>query len=218
MKVAFQAPGPLLMKVIICMVLALALLAACGKQSPPLSQPAADLVIRNARIWTGDSLQPEATALAIRGDRIVAVGGNDNVEGLIGAETELLDGPAGLVVPGFIDRRARIEHAQHLRPEEISRVAADNNIPSMQPYYAIDDGRWAESVIGPVRARHTYAFNSLLESGVRVAFGSDWSVAPADPIAGIYAATTRRTLDGAHPDGWVPEKKEVSNRPCLPIR
>ena len=104
-------------------------------------------------------------------------------------------------------RRARIEHAQHLRPEEIARIADAGIIPSMQPYHAIDDGRWAESVIGPERARHTYAFGSLLNAGARLAFGSDWSVAPADPIAGIYAATTRQTLDGAHPNGWVPEEK-----------
>ena len=108
---------------------------------------------------------------------------------------------------GVRDRRARIEHAQHLRPEEITRIANAGIIASMQPYHAIDDGRWAESVIGPERARHTYAFGSLLNAGARLAFGSDWSVAPADPIAGIYAATTRQTLDGAHPDGWVPEEK-----------
>lgn len=110
-------------------------------------------------------------------------------------------------VNGSRDRRARIEHAQHLRPEEIARIAATGIVPSMQPYHAIDDGRWAESVIGPERARYTYAFRSLLDAGVPVAFGSDWSVAPADPLAGIVAAVTRRTLDGAHPDGWVPEEK-----------
>jgi predicted amidohydrolase YtcJ len=77
----------------------------------------------------------------------------------------------------------------------------------MQPYHAIDDGRWAEKVIGPERSRTTYAFRSLIDSGAHVAFGSDWSVAPATPLEGIYAAVTRRTLDGAHPGGWVPEQK-----------
>ena len=77
----------------------------------------------------------------------------------------------------------------------------------MQPYHAIDDGRWADKVIGPERAETTYAFRSLIESGARVAFGSDWFVAPASPLEGIYAAVTRRTLDGAHPDGWVPGQK-----------
>ncbi len=77
----------------------------------------------------------------------------------------------------------------------------------MQPYHAIDDGRWAEKVIGPQRSRTTYAFRSLLDAGARMAFGSDWYVAPPTPLEGIYAAVTRRTLDDKHPDGWVPEQK-----------
>jgi len=105
------------------------------------------------------------------------------------------------------DRRFRIEHAQHLRPQEIERIAAMGVIPSMQPYHAIDDGRWADSVIGPARSRYTYAFRSLIDAGALPAFGSDWSVAPASPILGIHAALSRQTLDGAHPDGWVPEEK-----------
>src|SRR5690606_18215055 len=80
-------------------------------------------------------------------------------------------------------------------------------IASMQPYHAIDDGRWAESVIGPERIKSTYAFRSLLDAGVTVALGSDWTVAPSSPLLGIYAATTRRTIDGATPNGWVPEQK-----------
>jgi predicted amidohydrolase YtcJ len=105
------------------------------------------------------------------------------------------------------DRRFRIEHAQHLAPSDIPRFAQLGVIASMQPYHAIDDGRWADKVIGPERSRTTYAFRSLLDAKARLAFGSDWSVAPATPIEGIYAAVTRRTLDGAHPDGWVPEQK-----------
>lgn len=105
------------------------------------------------------------------------------------------------------DRRFRIEHAQHIDPADITRFAALEIIPSMQPYHAIDDGRWAVRVIGPKRIRTTYAFRSLLDSGARLALGSDWSVAPATPIEGIYAAVTRRTLDDLNPDGWVPEQK-----------
>jgi len=105
------------------------------------------------------------------------------------------------------DRRFRIEHAQHIHPDDIPRFAELDVIASMQPYHAIDDGRWAEKVIGPERARTTYAFASLLAAGAGVAFGSDWPVAPPTPLEGIYAAVTRATLDGNHPDGWVPEQK-----------
>jgi predicted amidohydrolase YtcJ len=105
------------------------------------------------------------------------------------------------------DRRFRMEHAQHIHPDDIERFAVQDIIASMQPYHAIDDGRWAEDVIGAERSRTTYAFRSLVDVGARVAFGSDWAVAPATPIEGIYAAVTRRTLDGANPDGWVPAEK-----------
>lgn len=105
------------------------------------------------------------------------------------------------------DRRFRMEHAQHIHPDDIPRFAEQNVIASMQPYHAIDDGRWAEDVIGPERAKTTYAFRSLIDSGAHVAFGSDWYVAPASPLEGIYAAVTRQTLDGENPGGWVPEQK-----------
>jgi len=105
------------------------------------------------------------------------------------------------------DRRFRIEHAQHLRREDMARFGRLRVIASMQPYHAIDDGRWAEKRIGPARARGSYAFRSLLDAGAVLAFGSDWYVAPMEPLMGIYAAVTRRTLDGQRPGGWVPEEK-----------
>lgn len=119
----------------------------------------------------------------------------------------LLDIYAGLDDAGARERRLRIEHAQHIAPADIDRFAELGVIASMQPYHAIDDGRWAERVIGPERAKTTYAFASLLDAGAHVAFGSDWPVAPPTPLQGIYAAVTRRTLDGEHPEGWVPAQK-----------
>jgi len=108
---------------------------------------------------------------------------------------------------GERDRRFRVEHAQHLHSEEIREFARLKVIASMQPYHAIDDGRWAEKRIGPERIKGTYAFRSLLDAGAVLAFGTDWSVAPLDPMLGIYAAVTRRTLDGKNSSGWVPEQK-----------
>jgi predicted amidohydrolase YtcJ len=105
------------------------------------------------------------------------------------------------------DRRLRIEHAQTLLPSDIPRFASLNIIASVQPFHAIDDGRWAERRIGPERIKTTYAFRSLFDSGAIVCFGSDWPVSPLRPITGIYAAVTRRTIDGKNPDGWVPDQK-----------
>ncbi len=105
------------------------------------------------------------------------------------------------------DRRWRVEHAQHMRPADIERFGRLGLVAAVQPYHAIDDGRWAEKKIGPERVRTTYAFESLRRAGATLAFGSDWTVAPLDPVLGIYAAVTRRTLDGKNPGGWVPGEK-----------
>jgi predicted amidohydrolase YtcJ len=105
------------------------------------------------------------------------------------------------------DRRFRVEHAQHLRPEDYARFRELGVVASMQPYHAIDDGRWAEGRIGPKRCASSYAFRSLLDAGARLAFGSDWSVAPLSPLLGIDAAVNRRTLDGRHPEGWFPAQR-----------
>jgi predicted amidohydrolase YtcJ len=105
------------------------------------------------------------------------------------------------------DRRFRIEHAQHLRPGDLKRFGDLHVIASMQPYHCADDGRWCDKRIGPARAKGTYAFRSLLDAGTVLAFGSDWTVAPLNPMEGLKAAVTRQTLDGKHPSGWVPEQK-----------
>ena len=108
---------------------------------------------------------------------------------------------------GTRDRRFRIEHAQHIRASEIPRFGTQKVIASMQPYHAADDGRWCDKRIGPERSKGTYPFRSLLDSGAVLAFGSDWTVAPLNPMEGLKAAVTRQTLDGKNPGGWVPEQK-----------
>ena len=108
---------------------------------------------------------------------------------------------------GKRDRRWRIEHSQHLAAKDFVRYARLGVIASVQPYHAIDDGRWAENRIGPDRVKRTYAFRTFLENGVRLAFGTDWSVAPLSPMWSVYAAVTRATLVGKTPNGWVPEQK-----------
>jgi predicted amidohydrolase YtcJ len=108
---------------------------------------------------------------------------------------------------GAADRRFRIEHVQHLRPADAARFAPLGVIASMQPYHAIDDGRWAQKELGPERIQSSYAWRLLLDHGAVLAFGSDWPVAPLDPLIGIYAAATRRTLDGKNAEGWVPKQR-----------
>src|SRR5437899_9878957 len=129
-----------------------------------------------------------------------AIGDRANAELLnIFAEVAKENGPR--------DRRFRIEHAQHLRPQDYERFKEIGVIASMQPYHVIDDGRWAEGRIGAQRCASSYAFRSLLDTGAKLAFGSDWSVAPLSPLLGIDAAVNRRTLDGKHPTGWFPEQR-----------
>ena len=108
---------------------------------------------------------------------------------------------------GYHDQRFAIEHAQHMAQKDFERFAKLHVIASMQPYHAIDDGRWAESRLGYDRVRYSYAWRSFLDHGVTLAFGTDWPVAPLDPMPGIYAAVTRATLDGKNPGGWIPEEK-----------
>jgi predicted amidohydrolase YtcJ len=105
------------------------------------------------------------------------------------------------------ERRFRIEHAQHMAEKDFARFAQLDVIASVQPYHAIDDGRWAEARIGHDRASRTYAFRTFLNHGVHLAFGTDWDVAPLNPLLGVYAAVTRATLDGKNPQGWFPEQK-----------
>ncbi|MDX1556822.1 MAG: amidohydrolase, partial [Xanthomonadales bacterium] len=124
------------------------------------------------------------------------------------ANSKLLDMFAATIARnGPRDRRSMIEHAQHVDPVDFPRFAELDVIPSMQPFHAIDDGRWAVNRIGPERLHGTYAFKSLADHGALMSFGSDWPVAPLNPMTGIVAAVLRQTVDGANPDGWIPEEK-----------
>jgi predicted amidohydrolase YtcJ len=108
---------------------------------------------------------------------------------------------------GARDRRFRIEHAQHLRQQDIPRFGQLGVVASMQPVHLTDDGRWAGKRLDEKRLKGTYAFRSLLDSGAHLAFGTDWAVAPLNPFFGVLAAVTRQTTDGKNPNGWIPEQK-----------
>lgn len=156
-----------------------------GEEMQPLS-------LMRDRMMKADSAGLELCTHAI-GDRAISI--------VLDLYSEIVQahGPA--------DRRFRIEHAQHMAAKDFDRFAQLHVIASMQPYHAIDDGRWAEGRIGHDRASRTYAFRTFLDHGVRLAFGTDWNVAPLNPMLGIYAAVTRATLDGKNPGGWFPDQK-----------
>jgi len=155
--------------------------------------------IEDLRTWiTGADAHGLQVAIHAIGDEA-----NDNVLDLF-AQVTAKNGPR--------DRRFRIEHAQHLTAAAIPRFAKQKVIASVQPYHAIDDGRWAVKRIGTQRLKGTYAFRSLIDSGAVVTFGSDWPVAPLDPLTGLYGALTRRTIDGANPGGWLPDQKVTAEK------
>jgi predicted amidohydrolase YtcJ len=105
------------------------------------------------------------------------------------------------------DRRFRIEHAQHIRPQDIHRFSQIGVIASVQPTHAIEDGVWAAKRIGNERIKYTHPYRSFLDNHVMVCFGTDWPVVTLDPLLTLYAAVTRRTVDGKNPGGWIPEQK-----------
>ncbi len=107
---------------------------------------------------------------------------------------------------GQRDARHRIEHAQVVLPEDIKRYKELGIIASIQPSHCIDDMRWAEKRIGD-RVKHSYLFNSFVKEGVKIAFGTDWTVEPLDPMIGLYAAVTREFPEGGPEGGWFPDEK-----------
>lgn len=110
-------------------------------------------------------------------------------------------------VNGKRDSRHRSEHAQILLLSDIPRFAELEAIASMQPTHCITDKRFAEKRIGLERCKGAYAWQSLLKAGVHIAFGTDWSVEPIDPLEGLYASVTRKDRAGEPGDGWFPEQK-----------
>tara|TARA_B110000881_G_scaffold113078_1_gene99336 strand:- start:89 stop:1726 length:1638 start_codon:yes stop_codon:yes gene_type:complete len=110
-------------------------------------------------------------------------------------------------INGLKDRRLRIEHAQHLTNDAIEKIITNNIIPSMQPYGCIDDTRWMHKRISKDLMSKSYIFKTFIDKNVNLTFGSDWDVTPLSPLMGIYAAVTRKTIDGSNPNGWYPEQR-----------
>jgi predicted amidohydrolase YtcJ len=102
------------------------------------------------------------------------------------------------------DRRDRIEHAQVIAPEDFARFGQLNVIASMQPSHLLDDERWASDRLGPERSRGAYAWRTMEQDGVHLAFGTDHPVEPLNPLRGIYACVTRQLPQGSA--SWQPQE------------
>jgi predicted amidohydrolase YtcJ len=110
------------------------------------------------------------------------------------------------------DRRDRVEHAQVVAPEDFARFGQLNIVASMQPSHLLDDERWASDRLGPERSRGAYAWRTMQQNGVRIAFGTDHPVEPLNPLRGIYACVTRELPQGS--TSWQPQEK-LSMKDCL---
>jgi predicted amidohydrolase YtcJ len=110
-------------------------------------------------------------------------------------------------INGVRESRHRLEHVQVLSRDDIPRFKSLGVVASMQPSHCIFDMPWAEARLGPVRCRTAYAWKSLLDAGARLAFGSDWPVAPLNPLIGIYAAVSRCDTTGSPAGGWNPQER-----------
>jgi hypothetical protein len=115
------------------------------------------------------------------------------------AATEKANGPR--------DRRDRVEHAQIVAPADFARFASLGVVASMQPSHVLDDERWAQERLGPERIKGAYAWHTMEQDGVHLAFGTDYPVEPINPLRGIYACITRELPDGGPPGGWQPQEK-----------
>jgi predicted amidohydrolase YtcJ len=110
------------------------------------------------------------------------------------------------------DRRDRVEHAQVVAPEDFARFGQLNIVASMQPSHLLDDERWASDRLGPERSRGAYAWRTMQQNGVHLAFGTDHPVEPLNPLRGIYACVTRELPQGSA--SWQPQEKLPMND-CL---
>jgi predicted amidohydrolase YtcJ len=195
-----------------------------------LDHPSGRLVMRGVKLFADGALGSRGAALladysddpgnsgllflepeAMRGEieKVLACGLQVSVHAIGDrANREVLDALAA-ALPGYPDNpgRHRIEHAQVLTAEDIPRFAGLGVTASMQPTHATSDMYWAEDRLGPERVRYAYAWRALLDSGARLAFGSDFPVEAINPMLGLFAAVTRQDAEGQPEGGWFPEER-----------
>ncbi len=175
---------------------------ALGSRGAWLKRPYADKPETSGlRFLTDEELRAkldEAAKIGIQ-PAIHAIGDAANAQAIAAYEW------LGQRYPG--DRRWRIEHVQVVDPADIPRIGKAGIIASMQPVHQTSDRTMAEARLGPDRLAGAYAWQSMLKSGAKLAFGSDFPVESPNPFPGLAAAISRQDMQGQPPGGWIPAER-----------
>ena len=175
---------------------------ALGSRGAYLKKPYADKPdTRGLRFLTNAELQDQAEKAASLGYQLAIHAIGDGANAQVISAYERLSSKYGK------DRRWRIEHFQIADPADIPRLAPAGIIASMQPTHQTSDRLMAEKRLGPERLAGAYAWQSVLKSGARIAFGSDFPVESPNPFPGLAAAISRQDMNGQPPGGWLPEER-----------
>ena len=175
---------------------------ALGSRGAYLKQPYADQPeTRGLRFLTDEELRAQADQAASKGLQLAIHAIGDAADAQVISAYEELSRKYGK------GRRWRIEHFQVADPADIPRLAPAGIIASMQPTHQTSDRLMAEKRLGPDRLAGAYAWRSVLKSGARIAFGSDFPVESPNPFPGLAAAISRQDINGQPPGGWLPEQR-----------
>ncbi|CAN5890271.1 amidohydrolase [soil metagenome] len=172
---------------------------------------------RGARLFTPYNDEPKSSGLWVTTPAVLAANIDLAVShGWQVAVHAICDAAVAIVLDGCIaaqtkagraDQRLRVEHAQIVRASDFERFVSSRSIASMQPTHATSDMRWAEQRIGKQRIVGAYAWRTMLDKSIRLAYGSDFPVEDVAPLLGIYAAVTRQDARGTPAAGWYPEQR-----------
>ena len=174
---------------------------ALGSRGAWLKRPYADQPgTRGLPLLTKDELDAQALEAGKAGFQIAvhAIGDAANLMVLEGLNK------AGATAN---DRRGRLEHAQIVDWNDLALFKRYNVIASMQPTHQTSDRLMAEKRLGPDRLKGAYAWHSLTDLGVRIAFGSDFPVESPNPFPGLAAAVSRQDMNGQPAGGWIPGER-----------
>lgn len=175
---------------------------ALGSRGAWLKQPYSDKPDTRGNQFHSDAeLRSEQDTAAAEGFQIATHAIGDAANAQVIGNYEWLDGKYGL------NRRWRIEHAQIVDCADLPRIGRAHIIASMQPTHQTSDRLMAEKRVGLDRLKCAYAWQSMLKTGARLAFGTDFPVESPNPFPGLAAAISRQDIEGQPAGGWFPEQR-----------